>query len=452
MQPVKIFCVLTYLFVVVLTLPLSADSVDEFVGSYLQKKNLPGVALLVVRNGTIEKSQGYGFANLEHQVPVKQETIFQSGSVGKQFTATAILKLVEENKLQLTDPLSKFLKVPDAWKGITIHHLLSHTSGLGDYPESFSLQKDYTEDQLWKMISAQPLQFQPGEKWNYSNLAYVTLGIVIRKVTGKFYGDFLQERVFGPAGMKTARVINDADIIPHRAAGYRLIKGEIKNQEWVSPSLNTTADGSLYFNLQDLAKWDAALNGKSILKKDSLEKMWTPVKLNDGTKKPYGYGWEVKETSSGKRVVEHSGAWQGFTSHISRYVDDGITIAALCNMQGCDSAYIVHKTAGFYNPELGVPEYKAIVLKPAALKTYEGEYRMEDRLTLKITATTERLKTSFQGIDYELIPYTENKFFVEESEWTFEFVKDAAGKVSKMIVRLPTELTFHRISSEPPKP
>jgi CubicO group peptidase (beta-lactamase class C family) len=352
--------------------------------------------------------------------------------------------LAEEKKLELTDPVSKYLKVPDSWKGITIHHLLSHTSGLGDYPDSFSLQKDYTEEELMAMITAQPLQFQPGENWSYSNLAYVTLGILIRKISGKFYGDFLEERVFAPAGMKTAQVINEADIIPNRAAGYVRRNGELKNQEWVSPVLNTTADGSLYFTIEDLAKWDAALNGEKILSRSSLEKMWTPVRLNDGTSKPYGYGWGVEKTPSGKKIIEHGGAWQGFTSHIARYPEHNITVAALCNVAACDTSYIAHKAAGFYVAELGPAAYKAIQLPDQTLKSYEGEYRLEDRLSLKITAANNRLETTFQGETIHLIPFEETKFFVEDREWTMEFVRGDDGKITKMIVRLPTELTFVR--------
>src|SRR5678815_2025999 len=191
-------------------------------------------------------------ANLEHQVRVTPKTVFQSGSVGKQFTAMAVMMLVEEGKLSLGDPLSKFLKVPQDWSKITILHLLSHTSGLGDYPEDFSLQKNYTEEDLLKMVTAQKLDFEPGAKWAYSNLGYLTLGLVIHKVTGKFYGDFLQKRIFEKLGMNSTRIINEADIIPNRTAGYRLEKGELKNQEWVSPSLNTTADGSLYLTIEDM--------------------------------------------------------------------------------------------------------------------------------------------------------------------------------------------------------
>ncbi|HZE14005.1 MAG TPA: serine hydrolase domain-containing protein, partial [Chthoniobacterales bacterium] len=153
---------------------------------YLKKKQIPGCAVMVRKNGEVVLSAGYGIANLEHDVKVTPQTVFQSGSVGKQFTAMAVMMLVEQGKLSLGDLVSKFLKVPPTWSKITIRHLLTHTSGLGDYPEKFSLQKDYSEGELLKMVTAQTLDFEPGEKWAYSNLGYLTLGIIIHKVTGEF--------------------------------------------------------------------------------------------------------------------------------------------------------------------------------------------------------------------------------------------------------------------------
>ena len=259
------------------------SNIDEYLRTQMQAQQIPGVALAVVRDGKIVLARGYGLANVEHQVPVKPETIFQSGSTGKQFTATAVMMLVEEGKLSLEDKITKyFTDAPESWSNITVRHLLTHTSGMTDYPRDFDLRRDYTEDDLLQRIKTIPLAFKPGEKWSYSNLAYVTLGILIHKVSGKFYGDFLQERVFKPLDMSTARIISEADIIPNRAAGYRVANGQLKNQDWVSPSLNTTADGALYLTIYDMAKWDAALYTEKLLKRSSLEQMWTKVKLNDG--------------------------------------------------------------------------------------------------------------------------------------------------------------------------
>jgi CubicO group peptidase (beta-lactamase class C family) len=279
------------------TLAQSPDPVDVYLQGEMQKRQIPGLALLVIRDGKIIKSQGYGFSNVELQVPVKPETIFQSGSMGKQFTATAVMMLVEEGKLALDDPLTKFFpEAPPAWRNVKVRHLLSHTGGFTDYPDKFDFRRDYSEDELIKIVEGIALSFPPGSKWAYSNLGYLTLGVLIHRVTGQFYGDFLHDRIFQPLGMNT-RIINEADIVPNRAAGYRLVKGELKNQEWVSPTLNTTADGSLYFNIVDLAKWDAALYTEKLLKRASLEQMWTPVALNDG--KPnsdhYGFGWFIHD-------------------------------------------------------------------------------------------------------------------------------------------------------------
>jgi len=310
------------------------------------------------------KSQDYGYSNVELQAPVKPETIFQSGSVGKQFTATAVMMLVEEGKLSLDDPLTKFFPdAPPAWRNVRVRHLLSHTGGFTDYPKSFDFRRDYTEDDLLKIVEGVALAYPPGSKWAYSNLGYLTLGILIHRVTGQFYGDFLHDRIFEPLGMNT-RIINEADIVPNRAAGYRLVKGQLKNQEWVTPTVNTTADGSLYLYILDLAKWDAALYTEKLLKRSSLDLRWTPVKLNNGRPNPDGYvfAWFVGNVR-GHRITEHGGSWQGFNTHISRYVDDKLTVVVLTNLDGSHPDEITHHVAGLYIPEL----------TPMASKPTEGK-------------------------------------------------------------------------------
>lgn len=338
------------------TLPLFAQDaltkVDAFIAAEMQKQKIPGVSLAVVRDGKPLIVKGYGVANLEHQVPVKPETIFQSGSVGKQFTATAVMMLVEDGKISLDEKIGKYLgDVPEAWANITVRHLLSHTGGMTDYPRDFDFRKDYTEDELLKRAKEIPLAFQPGEKWQYSNLGYVTLGVLIHKVSGKFYGDFLQERIFRPLGMTTARIINEADIVSNRAAGYQLVKGEVKNHEWVSPSLNTTADGALYLTALDMMKWDAELSSDKLLKQTSLEQMWTPIKLNDGKTHPYGFGWALRSVN-GHRVIEHGGAWQGFKCHIARFPANKLTVIVFANLIQTNQAKLANGVAAIIDPEL----------------------------------------------------------------------------------------------------
>ena len=317
------------------TTPAIAEGpVDKLIHAEMQKQHIPGLSLLVARSGKIIRAQGYGLSNVELQVPVKPETVFQSGSLGKQFTATAVMMLVEEGKVLLDDPIKRYLKDgPDTWNQVTVRELLSHTAGFTDYPKNFNFRKDYTESDLLKIVAGIPLAFESGTKWSYSNLGYLTLGILIHRVTGEFYGDFLQQRIFQPLDMTTTRIISESDIVPNRAAGYQLVKGELKNQDWVSPTLNTTADGALYFSILDLAKWDAALYSEKVLKRSSLEQMWTVAKLKDG--KPnsghYGFGWFI-ENIDGKRVVRHEGEWQGFTSFITRHIDDQTTVVLLTNL------------------------------------------------------------------------------------------------------------------------
>jgi CubicO group peptidase (beta-lactamase class C family) len=421
------------------------DRVNDFVNAYLKKNQIPGCAVMVRHNGKAALLRGYGIANLEHGVRVTPQTVFQSGSMGKQFTAMAVMILVEEKKLALDDPISKYLDVPKTWSAIRVHHLLTHTSGLGDYPESFSLQRDYTEDDLLNMIKAQPLGFAPGEKWSYSNLGYVTLGILIHKVSGQFWGDYLQQHVFKPLAMRQTGAISETDIIPNRAAGYVLKNGTLKNQSWVSPSVNNTADGSLYFTAEDLAKWNEALETRKLISGADYEEMWTPVKLNNGTTAPYGFGWRISKTDSGHPLLEHGGAWQGFASYIACYPDDRLGVAVLCNRAGASASYIAKRIAGFYVQSLAPQVHTTIKIDPAILNKFAGDYRLEDRFTINVSIVGDRLETTWLGEKIALVPESETDFFEEDSDRTFRFLKDATGNVTSLIISVPEELTLRRL-------
>jgi CubicO group peptidase (beta-lactamase class C family) len=335
---------------------IAADRIDAYLRDEMARQQIPGLAIAVVKNGTIAIAKGYGLANVEHQVPVKPETVFQSGSVGKQFTATAVMLLVEQGRVSLDDPITKYLpEGAPRWNRIKVRHLLTHTGGTTDYPPEFDFRRDYTEAALVKRAAAIPLAFAPGAKWAYSNIGYLLLGVLIHRVTGEFYGDFLKEKIFQPLGMTTTRIISEADIVPNRASGYRLVKGELKNQEWVSPTLNTTADGALYLSVLDLAKWDASLYTERVLRADSLKRMWTPVTLNSGTTRPYGFGWSLGDVR-GHRIVQHGGAWQGFKSAIVRFPDDRLTVILLANLAATDPSKLAHGVAALVDPDLAPVE------------------------------------------------------------------------------------------------
>jgi D-alanyl-D-alanine carboxypeptidase len=328
--------------------PASADAIDAAIRSAMSAQKIPGLALAIVSHGGPARIRCYGLANLEWNVPVGEDTIFQSGSVGKQFTASLVMLLVREGKLGLDDPIDKYLRPGSPhWKGLKVRHLLTHTAGISNnLYNQIDLRKDYSEDELTRKIGETPLDFAPGSKWMYSNPGYVLLGILIHKATGRFYGDLLKERIFTPAGMTTARIINEPDIVPRRAAGYQLVDKEIKNQDYVSPTLNTTADGSLYITIRDMVRWDAALRGEKLLTRAELRTMCTPTKLTSGFAVPYGFGWTVIEVNGHPHLVEHDGAWQGFMTHIARYVDDRLTVIVLMNSANAEPAGIAHKVAG----------------------------------------------------------------------------------------------------------
>jgi CubicO group peptidase (beta-lactamase class C family) len=335
--------------------------IDEFVRAEMQRQHVPGVAIGVVRNGAVLKAQGYGFANVEHEVPVGPETVFESGSLGKQFTAAAVMLQVEDGKLSLSDPITKFFPdAPEAWRSVTVRNLLSHTSGIPDYTVgSFDYRKDYTEDDLAKLAYGFELEFTPGSRWNYSNTGYVLLGIIVHKVSGRFYGDVLADRVFKPLGMTTARIISEADIVPHRAAGYRLVDGELKNQEWVAPLLNTTADGSLYLSVRDMIAWDAGVRARRVLSPESWNQVLEPVRLASGKTYPYGFGWFIEERG-GKPLQQHGGAWQGFKTQFSRFLGDDLSVIVLANLEGADQERFADGVAAIIDPALAAPTPKPI--------------------------------------------------------------------------------------------
>ncbi len=333
-----------------------ADDIDDFVNQELARQQVPGVAVGIMQHGQLVRAAGYGFANIEHRVPVHPDTIFQSGSIGKQFTAVAVMLLVEDGKVKLDESIRSYLpKAPKTWQPITVRHMLTHTSGLAGDP-GYDLRKDFNDDELLSEIYKVKLDFAPGERWSYSNTAYALLGLMVHKVTGdQTYGDVLAKRVFGPLHMSTAQVISDRDIVPNRAAGYDVIDKKIFNQEWVSPTGNSTADGSLYLTVLDFAKWDAGLRARKLLKPESWAEVYKPVKLNSGKTFPYGFGWSLEQTPGERGAYQHGGSWQGFRTFYIRYLDDEISVVVLANASSADPETIARGVAGRYDSKLSLP-------------------------------------------------------------------------------------------------
>ena len=331
------------------------ERIDAFVRAEQMRQNVPGLAVGVVSHGRVVLAKGYGFANLEHQVPVGTDTLFQSGSLGKMFTAMAVMLQVEAGRVSLSDSITKYFPdAPSTWAPITVRHLLTHTSGIQDLEGLLDERKDSRDEEFARFIYALPLEFPAGLRWSYSNSGYVLLGLLVNRVANTSYLDVLGEQVFKPAHMKTARGISEDDVIPNRAAGYRVSGGVVKNQRWVSPSLNTTGDGSLYFSLKDMLAWDAAVEELSLVSRSSWREIFSPVKLNSGASQPYGFGWELLERN-GKPLHQHTGAWQGFRTAYSRFLGDELSIVVLANINLADPTAFVEGIAELVNPALAEP-------------------------------------------------------------------------------------------------
>ncbi len=348
---------------------------ESVIREEMKSQQIPGLALAVVDHGKVILAQGYGYANLEHSVPVSADTVFQSGSVGKQFAAAAVMLFVEDGRLGLDDPITRYLpEAPREWADIRIHHLLTHTSGIRDYgyEASYDTRRAVTEAELVRMACAQPLEFLPGERYSYSNTGYLLLGAIMDRVGGRHYSEVLRERVFEPLGMKSARLIDEAAIVPHRAAGYRLKNGHVANQEWVAPEQNTTADGSLYLSLNDMIAWDRGLRAGRILTASSWRQVYTPVTLSSGNTYPYGFAWEVY-TNTGQEVHAHSGGVPGFATYIVRYLGDDLSLIVLTNLEDADPERIARRVAGELRDDLRTPERRPIQDAEPARRTVLGQ-------------------------------------------------------------------------------
>jgi CubicO group peptidase (beta-lactamase class C family) len=323
---------------------------DALIRTAMERHEIPGLNIMIRQDGEILEQHSYGFANLEHSVPVKAETVFQIGSIGKQFAATAVMLLVEAGKINLEAAIGTYFSdVPDSWSGVKVKHLLTHTASVPSEFDGTDLRTDLSEDELLEKILTGTLEFAPGDQFAYSNDGYKLVGILISKVSGMFYGDFLQQEIFRPLGMTTAQIIDDAAIIPNRAAGYVHGGPDLRNQDWVSPTFNSTADGAIYMTLEDFAHWDNALRQNKILSASSLEQMWTPTVLNDGSTSSYGFGWGLYDIH-GLRCVGHGGEWQGFTAHFFKSLIDDLSITTLTNIAGLNIERIALSILGLFNP------------------------------------------------------------------------------------------------------
>ena len=326
-----------------------ADPVDDLVQAEMAASNTPGVAISIIQEGKLMRAQGFGQADIELGVPVHSDTLFKTGATGMQLTAAAIMLLVEDGKLNLDAPVTEYLKgAPRKWHKVTVRQLLDHTSGLPATPNG-DFRTDYTTDQLLAIIAAEDLNFAAGSRWRFSYAGYIVLGFVIEEITGEHWTKFVQQRLFAPLGMHSARGIDELAIIPNRSAGYEVRQGNLRNAEWISQTANSTADGSVYLSVLDYAAWARAVSQRQLLRPSSWKELAQPAKLNDGSTCAYSPGWFL---SPATQSWWHSGSWQGFQTYALRYPGQDLTIAVFANGEAADVQLLARGLAAVVDPAL----------------------------------------------------------------------------------------------------
>jgi len=428
-------------------MPTAANLVDAIFLDAVADTS-PGAAVLVAQNGMIIYKKGFGYANLEHMIPITAETKFRIGSISKQFTAAAILKLQEAGRLSVQDVLTKF--IPDYPRGqeVTLHHLLTHTSGI----HSFTSKPDFYKTVL---VEVQPesliasfkndkFDFDPGTRWEYNNSAYFLLGYIAAQVSGKSYEECLRELFFAPLAMKNTGVHNHKDIFLREAAGYSYING--KFQKAINWDMSRAGGaGALYSTVDDLYRWNEALFNGKVLGEKSLAAAFTPVRLNDGSLPQntggYGYGWAVN-TFRGLQEIGHGGGLDGFLSMLLRYPEHNMTVVVLANaaptksLNPSDAARTIAQIY-LWEKMKGQSVYSTDkTIDPKNYELYVGRYEYPGGVILEVTRDGDRLFAQLTGQNkFEIFPSSANEFFWKAVEAQITFVKNDQGQVGHAIHR-----------------
>ncbi|MGV3614296.1 MAG: serine hydrolase domain-containing protein [Fimbriimonas sp.] len=332
-----------------LAVPASADRVDDFLRGRMAGAKIPGAILLVSRDGKPIRVGTYGLANLETTAPVRRDTAFEIGSVSKQFTAAAVLLLVDEGKLGLDEPIGKYLPdAPEKWRPLTLRQVLSHTAGLKDTMQSPDDAKFRQEDYL-KKLGALGFDFEPGTSWSYSNMGFNLASMVVEKVSGERFPQFMAKRVFGPLGLKDTRLTDPEIVVPNRARGYTWTGKEWRNMSASYPQTLMGA-GAVLSTADDVARWNQALLTGKLLKPASLAEFFRPVDLKDGSTVPYALGWFINQ-DQGRPLWEHGGNTLGFSCSNLVLPKERVSIIVLTNGGGHGGSALTRRIAALMYPQ-----------------------------------------------------------------------------------------------------
>lgn len=415
--------------------------VDEYLNALVRQDRFSG-AVLLARDGKVLLSKGYGMANLEDETPNMPQTKFRLGSITKQFTAMATLILQERGKLSVQDSVCKYVEnCPPGWQPVTIHNLLTHTSGIPNvtsFPD-FRKLKMFPSSPLESIavFKDKPLEFAPGEKFSYSNSGYILLGYIVERAAGQPYADFLRKNIFQPLEMKNTDYDVNSAIIKHRASGYTRGANGIANADYINMTIPFAA-GGLYSTVEDLYLWDRAFYTEKLVSKKSLEAMNTPFK--DG----YGYGVGIGE-QYGLKVIEHGGGIEGFSTDLARFPVENATVIVLSNIDSANTGGIAKHLGGILlSDKVSMPS--VINVSPQVLQQYTGRYQVADNTpTEDISVDGNHLSIKVSGDnEVNIVPVAKDEFVMEDDFAVhFIFHRDQSGNVESYTFKVPR---FERLS------
>ncbi len=399
--------------------------------SAIEKSHFAG-SILIARDGKVLVSKGYGMANAEYEASNSARTKFRIGSLTKQFTATAILMLQEQGKLNVQDSVCKHLpQCPASWQPLTIHHLLTHTSGIQDVDYTQARVASLSVANTLERLQDKPLEFTAGKIFRYSSTNYILLGYIIEKVSGEPYQVFLRRHIFEPLGMTDTDYDDSRRILKNRATGYSLRGGSLVNAAYVNMSIPFSA-GGLYSTVEDLYKWDQSLYTEKLVSRRTLNAMFSPGKGN------YGYGWYI-EKQLDTRFITHSGWLDGFHSFIVRLPDKQVTVIVLSNLDSAPASTISRALTAIV---LGIrqstlKERHIVKVNARTFDAYLGEYEVAPNFIIAISREDGKLFAYAAGRSkVELLPESESMFFVKEYDAQIVFVKNPAGQITHSIARI----------------
>lgn len=414
------------------------------------KSNEPGATAIVVNKGQVIYKKAVGMADMELNVLLQTDMIFRIGSISKQFTAVAILQLVEQGKLSLQDELKKHVPELPFKETITIEQLLNHTSGIVSYTskQDFSgkMRTDMKPMEIIHLTSKDSLEFKPGSKWNYNNTGYIILGYIIEKLSGKTYEEYVHQHLFAPAGMNNSFYGSEAKIIRNRAKGYERENNVLQNSDYISMTLPYAA-GSLLSTVEDLWKWNKALYSYKLIKKESVDKATTPYILPTGKSTRYGYGLSINLVQ-GSKAIEHGGGIPGFLTDAIYLPNEDVFVAVFSNCDCKSPDNVTYKIAAL---AIGKPlNLTAIPLSETEAKAYEAIYTNEDGEERIIRYVNGKLTSKRGGgTQFVIEKFEKDKFFFENSVSQIEFVRNKSGAVESLLFKSNTDESIWKKSDKP---